>query len=93
MINHIINIGGNENISFTESTFEIQDILKSITDLTDTDDCTITSIPFNQTKCGMIWKVVNSFSDGRCYTIEFEKNVTQENPLEIIFKFHADVVS
>ena len=41
----------------------------------------------------MIWKEVNSISDGRCYTIEFIKNVTLDNPLEIILKFYAVDVS
>ena len=35
---------------------------------------------------------MNSIYNGRCYTIEFMKNVTQENPLEIILKFHTDEV-
>ena len=80
---------------FIESTFEFHEILKSITDLNDQDDCNnVTSIKFqsNETKCGMKWKEVNSIYNGRCYTIEFMKNVTQENPLEIILKFHTDEV-
>ena len=80
-------------ISFTASTFEFNEILKSITDLNDPENCTLTSIPFQQNKCGMIWKEVNSISDGRCYTIEFIKNVTLDNPLEIILKFYAVDVS
>ena len=79
--------------SFTASTFEFNEILKSITDLNDPENCTLTSIPFQQNKCGMIWKEVNSISDGRCYTIEFIKNVTLDNPLEIILKFYAVDVS
>ena len=82
-----------QKYSFIGSTFEIQDILKSITDLNNPNDCTIPSNPLEENECGMKWKVVNSFSDGRCYTIEFVKNVTEENPLEIILKFHTNEVS
>ena len=82
----------------TEATLEFNELFLSIVNLNDTTNCNFTkldekNLQINFQKCGLKWKEINSFSEGRCYTIEFIRNITTEETLEVILKFPIKYVS
>ena len=82
----------------TEATLEFNELFLSIVNLNDTTNCNFTKLDDKNLqvkfqKCGLKWKEISSFSEGRCYTIEFIRNITINQTLDVILKFPIKFVS